>query len=318
MEKKDKIPDRLFKYRQFNNQTLDMVISDQIFFADPITFNDPLDTKPSLKVDIDSGPLESIFAQLVQKRESDEMTAAAKRIGYRGPKTRNYISRNSQRYVDQLLEDIRYNATNPEHEENGIDDPYRMLLGQHVEAELLRRYQKGVFSLAERADCPLMWSHYGDQHKGICIGYSVPVEATPNAHKMKYGGSRLVEASNVSAMLKGNKVANQKVDQAVLLKKAQDWRYEKEWRVIGNRGLQDSTLELEEVIFGMRCDNSVKYTVVKALEKRERLVKFYEIRQKTHDGFLLKKYTLDTEELTAHFPRRALSIYEALSHIETE
>jgi hypothetical protein len=39
-------------------------------------------------------------------------------------------------------------------------------------------------ALGARADCPLMWSHYGDQHNGICIGYSIPDDAT--VHRVRY------------------------------------------------------------------------------------------------------------------------------------
>ena len=86
---------------------------------------------------------------------------------------------------------IRYNATDPAYE---IKDPARFLFGQYVEDELLRRYSKEPSSLAARSECPLMWSHYGDQHKGLCIGYSMPNSAAENIHKVTYGGSRLIEA----------------------------------------------------------------------------------------------------------------------------
>ncbi len=52
-----KLPRRLYKYRPFNNQTLDMMVSETLFFADPATFNDPLDTKPCLKTDLENGEL---------------------------------------------------------------------------------------------------------------------------------------------------------------------------------------------------------------------------------------------------------------------
>ncbi len=45
MAKKQSIPRRLFKYRAFDNRTLGMI---NLFYADPSTFNDPLDTRPSL------------------------------------------------------------------------------------------------------------------------------------------------------------------------------------------------------------------------------------------------------------------------------
>jgi hypothetical protein len=99
------------------------------------------------------------------------------------------------------------------------------------------------------------------------------------------------------------------VDDAILTKKAIDWCYEREWRLVGPRGPQHSPLELEEVVFGMRCSLTVKYAIVKALSDRSRPVRFYEIRER-HGRFLLGKYALDTGELLASLPRRALDVFD--------
>lgn len=301
-----KIPRRLYKYRAFSNRTLDALIADQIFFADPGTFNDPLDTKPTLDTDIDADALATILARLVEQRVRAEMNAAAKTIRYSGPKTMSHIAAHSRRRAEQVVAEIRYHATNPEYD---IEDPARFLFGQYVEDELLRRYGKGIVSLAERANCPLMWSHYGDQHKGVCIGYSIPARAGGDLHKISYGGSRLIAASAVAAMLDGDEEARRKVDDAVLTKKAIDWRYEREWRLIGPRGPQDSPLEMEEVVFGMRCSHTVKFAIVKALAGRSRPVRFYEIRER-RGRFLLGRHVLDTDELAVSLPRRRLDVYD--------
>jgi hypothetical protein len=307
MENDKKIPKRLYKYRDFNNRTLDMVVSDNVYYADPSTFNDPLDTRPSLETDLDEAELEKILRSFVERRTSAEMNAAAKTIKYRGPKTMDHIKRHSRRQADQFIEEIEFHAMDPDYDS---EDQQRMLLGHYIEVELLRQYDKGIVSLAERATCPLMWSHYGDQHRGVCIGYSVPVNAAGDLYKVKHGGSRLVEAGKVAAMLVGNDVARGQVDEAVLLRKAASWGFEREWRLIGPRGLQNSPLELEEIIFGMRCKASAKYAVVKALEGRDRPVKFYEMRE-VSGTFKLKKYALNyDDELFVHFPRRSLSIFE--------
>lgn len=294
------LPKRLYKYRRFSNLTLGMLVEDTVYFADPSTFNDPLDTKPALDTDISAEALEAILSQMIEARTQAEMSAAAKTIRYRGPKTLDHIARQSRRAAERLLADIRYNATNPDYE---MDDPERFLLGQYVQEELLRRYDKGVFSLAERANCPLMWSHYGDQHHGLCLGYSVPDAATGDIQKIRYGGGRLVQASDVATMLTGDVEARHRVDEAVLLKKAKPWAYEREWRLIGPRGEQNSPLELEEVVFGMRCPSAVIFAVVQALTKRDRPVRFFEIREQW-GRFLLVKRTVDTDELQASLPRR--------------
>ena len=60
MEEKD-IPKRLYKYLPFNGRTLDMLVSDEIYYSDPSTFNDPLDTRPSLSVDVPVDGLVKIY-----------------------------------------------------------------------------------------------------------------------------------------------------------------------------------------------------------------------------------------------------------------
>jgi hypothetical protein len=306
MEDNRKIPARLYKYRAFSNLTLELLVDDNLFFADPSTFNDPLDTRPTLETDLGAQELESILSQIVERRVRSEMTAAANTIRYQGPKTVEHIDRHSRRRAGQLVAEIKYSATDSAYE---MADPLQFLLGQYVEEELLRQYDKGIFSLAERVNCPLMWSHYGDQHKGVCVGYSVPPEAKDGLHKIKYGGSRLVAASAVSAMLNGDEVARRRLDEAVLLTKAKDWRYEREWRLIGLRGSQNSPLELEEVVFGIRCERSVKYTIVKALEDRRRQVKFYEMRE-SRGAFGIKKCVLDIAELAVSRPMRSLDVFD--------
>lgn len=312
MEENRKIPARLYKYRAFSNLTLDMLVADNLFYADPSTFNDPLDTRPSLKTDVEAASLEAMLSTFVERRVRAEMTAAANTIKYRGPKTVDHIARHSRRRAEQVIAEIAYNATNPAYE---VNDPLQFLLGQYVEEELLRQYDKGIVSLAERVTCPLMWSHYGNQHKGVCAGYSVPADAAAGLFKIEYGGSRLVNASDVAAMLDGDQMARRRVDAAVMLRKALDWRYEREWRLIGQRGLQDSPLELEDVIFGMRCESSVKYAIVKALEDRGRPVRFYEMRE-LNGTFRLRKYAVDTDELASSLPRRSRSIHEAIERLE--
>lgn len=307
MAKSRSIPDRLFKYRSFSNLTLEMLVEDQIFLADPTTFNDPLDTRPTLEGDMSDDQLERVLSRLVTERVSSEMSAAAQAIKYGGPKTVERIARRSQARAASVIAEIRYNATDPDYE---IDEAMRLLLSHSIEGELLRRYDKGVFALAERVNCPLMWSHYGDQHKGLCLGYSVPQEALPDISKVKYGGSRIIQASLLAAMLAGDLNAQKRVDEAVLLRKAEPWQYEKEWRYIGPKGLQDSRLELEEVTFGMRCAPSVKFAVVRALEARGRRVRFYEIRE-TRGRFTLLKRALDTDELASGYPRYNLGNWRA-------
>ena len=302
METDMEVPTKLYKYRRFDDVTLESIIYDTLYFADPSTFNDPLDSRPSLELDVDEPYLTEILKRLVEQRTKDEMSAALKTGKVRGPRAADHVERQSRKQAEELLLKVEYYSTDPD----GGD--LKTLLGRQIEDELLRRYQNGIFCLAGRATCPLMWSHYGDQHRGICIGYSVPARTT--VHKVKYGGTRLVDASNVAAMLEGSDVDRRQVEEAVLLRKAKAWAYEREWRLIGPHGSQHSTLELKEIIFGVKCGSAVKYALLKALEDRERPVQLFEMREVT-GRFPLRKCALDCpEELLAFLPRRSLSDFE--------
>lgn len=235
-------PKRLHKYRAVTTLAIEALVDDKIFFADPRTFNDPLDTRPTVEVDLPVDELQAVLSKLVSSRNTDAMKAAARSIGYRGPKTLDHIGLRSQKRVERLLEDISYRATDPEYK-GPEEEVNRYLLGHAIEQELLGQYDKGIFSMAARNDCPLMWSHYGDQHRGLCLGYSVPDSAARSLHKVDYRRGRLVAASRIAAMVSGDERAKREVDATVLARKARDWQYEREWRLVGAKGLTSSPLE---------------------------------------------------------------------------
>lgn len=148
----DKRPDRIYKYRSFSNRTIEMLVEDQLFYADPSTFNDPLDTRPTLKADVEAVALQQMLRTFVERRATAELQAAAKTIRYRGPKTVEHILRLGRQQAEKMLQEVAYYATNPDYE---MEDPDVFLLRNYVERELLRQYEKGIVSLSERWQSPL-------------------------------------------------------------------------------------------------------------------------------------------------------------------
>ncbi|WP_060446883.1 DUF2971 domain-containing protein [Serratia marcescens] len=214
------LPKTLYKYRPFSSRTVEQLCHDQLFFADPSTFNDPLDTQPCVDSDCDVERLKLTVYEMIRQRTVDAMSAAAKSIRYRGQKTTDHIEKLSVARATQAIEQDAYNAGDPSYE-LPYEDAHRRLLSARLERELLLQYEKGVVSLAQRYSCPLMWSHYGDQHRGICIGYTVPPDALPNLQAVSYGGNRTVSASAVAAMiLDKEEAARSEVDAAVLFVRA--------------------------------------------------------------------------------------------------
>ena len=173
----------------------------------------------------------------------------------------------------------------------------------------------GIFSLSERADGPLLWSHYGDEHRRVCIGYSLRDNVRTELAKVGYGGSRLVRASTVAAMLEDDESAQKQVDDAMLLRRGAGWSYEREWRLIGDRGRQNSSLELEEIIFGCRFEGIVDLALFKVFEGRQPPVVFHRMRE-VAGSFDLEKHTVDYDESDfIQFPRRSISAFEEFAEL---
>ncbi len=299
-----KTPTRVYKYRTFSSWTLQLMVEDRLWFADPSTFNDPLDVQPTVYEDISSTELERILRKMVERRVGGELHATARAIRQSGAAPLDHIAELARKSADDLLAQARYRIASLDRPDG---DEARDLLGGYVLQEVLHRYDHGIVSMATRANCPLMWSHYGDQHNGVCIGYSVPesVRLAPVA----YGGSRSIKASLIRDMVDGDPAATRAVDDAVLLTKAGDWRYEREWRLIGDMGLQDCPLEMEELVFGLRCPPIVRFSLATALANRKPAIKLYEIQQK-RDSFVLRKVRTKVDDLLAAWPRRARSALE--------
>ena len=304
------IPDRLYKYRTFSNLTVQMLVSDRLFFADPAKFNDPLDARPILRSDLKVCELEELLRNLIAARVIAEMEDAARSLKIKTGTAKEHIEKCSLREAEKIIRKIVYRSQErPKHRER---DQIRMLKSEILE-ELLKMYSDGVFCLAEKSDCPLMWSHYGDQHKGICLGYSVPEAAISKVSKVAYDKNRVVAARDIALMMAGDDDAKQRVDHAVRFWKAFEWKYEKEWRVVGARGLVDNILELDEIIFGLRCEDEVKFSVIQAMKGRSRKVEFSEITENGRSSKLMKN-KLDVDDFAPSFPVRYHDLNEWLEN----
>jgi hypothetical protein len=294
-------PKKLFKYLSFSDKLLEQLCYDRVFYADPANFNDPLDCRPVVVSDLPLPELESLLAQLVVNRSAKEIDAAMKKLRLRGEKAtarRNAVTQSEAR---ELLGEIDYNATNPEVEDR--EAYVRDALSLAIERELRKTHEIGVLCLSSKFDSPLMWSHYAGQHRGVCVEYDVS-ELQPHAlHKVLYGQSRQVLASQIRDwILHDNPLARQAIDKACLLTKSREWAYEGEWRLLGQVGLQESPMKLKAVIFGMRSPDVLKYTLIKALQGRPEEIKFWEIAQPTL-RFELKRCRLNSEESMIGMPR---------------
>jgi hypothetical protein len=208
-------------------------------------------------------------------------------------------------YAQSELDNIRYHATNPEYE-CGVVEAECSILTNEIQSELLKQYNRGICCFSSTEDNPLLWSHYGDQHHGLCVGYDLNREPKPRLYKVIYCINRIIHTSTITkAIIEKNHQYQEMLDRDVLLRKALPWSYEEEWRLLGKRGIQNSILALKDITFGLRCPVSVRYAVINALKSRSGGVVFYEIFQ-VKGSFDLKKRLIETEDFHS-LPKTAQS-----------
>ncbi len=105
----------------------------------------------------------------------------------------------------------------------------------------------------------LMWSHYAERHKGVCLGFDLPRN---DLTEMQYNAERLLDGLDDVNDDPSN--LTPKLQQALLRTKARGWQYElemrrylnlKDMRQVGDKFfcLFSKDLVLQEVILGDRC-----------------------------------------------------------------
>jgi hypothetical protein len=205
---------RLFHYKRFVPDHLNVLLnSDMIYFSSPPEFNDPWDCKPWFKMPDDAAGQ----AQLIRW-----LDAASRKSGV----TIDEKAREQQikRLMDNpaLLEDLVSQVS--QQTWTAMGNCYR------------------VYCLTLKPACPLMWAHYGDRHRGICLELDMWQADLSSAIKVQYRDTYPTYRLDDSA------------DLAPFYVKSSDWGYEQEYRLIAqerSRAIAPGTLMTDNGMYRM-------------------------------------------------------------------
>lgn len=185
------LPAKLYKYYEVNDFLPKILSGDSLKFSCLFDFNDPFEGR--------------YCYQIQSGKEGDKFVR--EEVG-------KMHSNPSARILEQQR--IKRKFAKPVSSDSWADD-------------VLRRI--GIFCLREACDDILMWSHYANQHKGICIGFDTSYPMFKLAWDVNYQEEFPVivrPADSVDVLLK-----------KTVQTKAACWAYEKEWRII-KRTLTDA------------------------------------------------------------------------------
>ena len=142
-----------------------------------------------------------------------------------------------------------------------LNDPFELWLMELPNRQMRNQYRSwrkemsqscGLLSFSKTWKNPLLWSHYADRHKGICLGFDVRDDL---GESVEYVKSRVpLDLPPTSDLVK-----------RTLFSKYEGWSYEEEWRAwirLTKRGSNsplhhfqsfDESLRLKEIIIGPLC-----------------------------------------------------------------
>jgi len=125
----------------------------------------------------------------------------------------------------------------------------------------------GVCSFSAVGNHLLMWSHYGNHHRGFCVEYDSRegTKLRKLAHPVRYQD----EAPSLAASDFAPGKSGEALD-AMWLTKARCWAYEREWRVMMNEANKpyQAPSEVVSVIFGARMPEAERIMIAHALRHR--------------------------------------------------
>lgn len=273
-----KLPRKLYKYRSFDVNSLRLLSKGEIYYANPRSFNDPLDCDPSVQADTGRVSIERLYLRILDEKHGKE-TALKMMRSERD---------NSRQYGDY--------RTDPEVEEfykRGLCSEIKRLVDAEMES-------LGVLSLAERWDSPLMWSHYADKHRGLCIEYDMNDHQCAHIKPVDYRRARSIKITELMQWkLHRSAKAEQSVLDTYFFAKSSQWGYEKEWRDIQRtNGFKSAPFYISSVYFGLRCDDAVRTSIVKLFASSNLSIAFYNLYA-LEDNFRLKRRPADTDQIEA-------------------
>lgn len=243
----DGLPDILYKYRNWGSTYNQRLITErEVYFSSASEFNDPFDAKFPVRYDL-IGDSE-LKDRLRRSYKKENPTA-----GY------NLVEGAVQRAFDNLR--------NPDYLEELYERKYQ------ANSKVI-----GVFSMAERRDNILMWSHYANYHKGFVAGFDTDMlfnAISPTILSVTYQDEYPTIMPGLGTDEGAHEIAQ------MYSVKSSLWSYEEEVRMFkmyaAGKSYTYQPEALREIIFGCKISSAHRSEML-ALAPSFPNVKFYDAK----------------------------------------
>jgi hypothetical protein len=168
---------------------------------------------------------------------------------------------------------------------SAFNDPYDCNIGLHLRGSLKRF---GVLCLStEGCDMILMFSHYANRHKGLCLQFEIDEDETIG-EVAPFNGRDVEYHDNIPSFNNSNQA------HMTLLTKYMKWEYEREYRVLMSVNSHSDRIrtykpgQLRGAIFGLHMTADDETSVRRWFRKGYHKDTFFKKAKLSKDGFALQ------------------------------
>jgi hypothetical protein len=209
----------------------DIILEGRFWLSSPRHFNDPFDMTAHVVIDGTTKQLRARVRELIEERSTSQWKKRREEEG-------RFMALDRTELLKRLRRSFEVN----------IDST-------------------GVFAFAGTPRSGIMWSHYAEQHSGICLQFEIckdpasMVVAVPVQYDKEYPIINWTQGMHERIAI-------------ALRRKFEDWKYEDEWRIIWPNGagtyLPFKPAALVGVILGYKADDGAVRNLESILEERKK------------------------------------------------
>lgn len=206
-------PQSFFKYRKLNSRTIDSIKDSKIWLAEIASLNDPFECS----VQFDNNECLRLFFS-----DKNFLKGFKEKFGVElSNNEMNEIVNSEEPYLVYSRICISKNI------ELNISPEKQLIIVQKRWAEIVDQTNKNlrICCFSEFNDSLLMWSHYADEHKGVCIEYDFKEEDEIRSFLQPIDYRDKIYKINIFEDL----TALRQIGAS--LTKCKAWEYEAEWRL---------------------------------------------------------------------------------------
>lgn len=260
----------LYRYQPFQ-KFYESICHEALTFSDPASLNDPFDCRTLVSSDSTKEERERFLKNLKENPSSES-------------------EHKREEFIESVDKDLNSGFHHKKLEfHSHYIDRLEEILKNHAKKTL------GILCLSEYRDHILMWSHYAEYHKGICIEFRK--DALESNFKYCKPINYRKELPSLGEYLDSSQEGQVKL---FLMRKFKHWEYEQEWRVIrrfndlnetSKRNIELPKGLISGIILGCEIPDENKEKIKKVLQKKNQGIQLYQAEKSR------SKYSLEINRI---------------------